>query len=203
MAALKLCSSFFSRQLISRTDSWTPPPKKKKLGTIAHQHLVSQIVLGIFEIRSPFLLLPFKKKKKKKKKRSILRTWNVWSHNYLKGETKSQKSSAPFRRPRLPLRASKLKRVSMMFSNWLRSVRRQAPSFSNFSEILQEMPNLIWVAYQTAFKERESKSVHKRLKSPLGLTVILQLFGVVLFSVFSVVKGFTEIKKKLKSEKCI
>ena len=32
-------------------------------------------------------------------------------------------------------------------------------------------------------------------------TVILQIFGVVLFSIFSVVKGFAEIKKTPKSEK--
>ena len=32
-------------------------------------------------------------------------------------------------------------------------------------------------------------------------TVILQIFGVVLFSVFSVVNGFTEIKKTPKCEK--
>ena len=34
-------------------------------------------------------------------------------------------------------------------------------------------------------------------------TVILQVFGVVLFSVFSVVDGFTEIKKTPKCEKHI
>ena len=34
-------------------------------------------------------------------------------------------------------------------------------------------------------------------------TVILQIFGVVLFSVFSVVNGFTEIKKTPKFEKRI
>ena len=34
-------------------------------------------------------------------------------------------------------------------------------------------------------------------------TVISQIFGIVLFSVFSVVKGFTEIKKTPKYEKCI
>ena len=34
-------------------------------------------------------------------------------------------------------------------------------------------------------------------------TVILQIFGVVLFSVFSVVNGFTEIKKTPKCEKHI
>ena len=34
-------------------------------------------------------------------------------------------------------------------------------------------------------------------------TVILQIFGVVLFSVFSVVNGFTEIKKTPKCEEHI
>ena len=37
----------------------------------------------------------------------------------------------------------------------------------------------------------------------LGATVILQIFGVVLFSVFSVVIGFTEIKKTPTWEKHI
>ena len=37
----------------------------------------------------------------------------------------------------------------------------------------------------------------------MGATVILQIFGVVLFSVFSVVIGFTEIKKTPKWEKYI
>ena len=35
------------------------------------------------------------------------------------------------------------------------------------------------------------------------VTVILQIFGVVLFSVFSVVNGFTEFKKTPKREKYI
>ena len=37
----------------------------------------------------------------------------------------------------------------------------------------------------------------------IALTVILQIFGVVLFSVISVVNGFTEIKKTPKWEKCM
>ena len=38
-----------SQEFISRTDGWKAP----KLGTIAHQYLVSKNLLGIFEIPSP------------------------------------------------------------------------------------------------------------------------------------------------------
>ena len=43
---------------------------------------------------------------------------------------------------------------------------------------------------------------HLNTKNTLS-TVILQIFGVVLFSIFSVVNGFSEIKKTPKYEKHI
>ena len=54
-------------ELITRTDSRKAP----KPGTIAHQHLVSTVVLGIFQIRSPCHFTDFVPKR-----RSILQTGN-------------------------------------------------------------------------------------------------------------------------------
>ena len=59
------------------------------------------------------------------------------------------------------------------------------------------------------FESQTDSQSHRRAAAtapPTGkliLYVILQIFGVVLFSVFSVVNGFTEIQKTPKCEKYI
>ena len=70
-----------------------------------------------------------------------------------------------------------------------------------------------WICRSTNGELAESikRSASDRLVEPVPQdwartfpgAVILQNFGVVLISVFSVVKGFTEIKKTPKQEKCI
>ena len=50
-------------------------------------------------------------------------------------------------------------------------------------------------------KERYNCNILQSVFHNNWVTVILQIFGVVLFSVFSVVNGFTEIKKTPKCEK--
>ena len=98
-SSFKLCSSFLL-ELISRTYSWKVP----KIGTIAHQYPVSEMLLGIFKILSPsYFLLQFFKKK-------MLNFANVnCFRSYLENETKIQEYLAPVCWSRLPLNVSKIK----------------------------------------------------------------------------------------------
>ena len=90
-----------SRELISRLERW----KALKLGTIAYRYLLSKTVLdlGIFEIRSPFHFYCL----------FSIKTLNFANMKclepYHENETKTQKSPAPFCRPRHSLHVSTIK----------------------------------------------------------------------------------------------
>ena len=83
-------------------------------------------------------------------------------------------------------------------------------SYSFFSPSLTYKPHPFTHLYCTFIrKDKKQSSVLRYLRNLLPFenfffyTVILQIFGVVLFSVFSLVNGFTKIKKTPKCEKHI
>ena len=95
-----------SQEVISRMDSWRGP----NLDKIAYQYLVSQTVLGIFEIPSPsHFLLPHFQKNAQFCENDMFRAIS-WKRN------KKWKSLAPFWRLRLPLRVSKIKKTCLWCS---------------------------------------------------------------------------------------
>ena len=152
-----------SQELISRLDSWKGP----KFDTIARHYLISKMVLGDFDIRSSsHFLMTFLQIFTRFCKHQLLRATS-WKWN------KNQISLAPFCRPRLPLHVSNIKTCPQCSRIEVNSSADTV--FSGLSEILRDIFFISYVirfAFQIAFRQKNaSKSVHKRLKSPIGLTV--------------------------------